>query len=122
MENSFLKQYMEIRTKLIAKATKFGLELDFKDSQYLFDLLLAYSLWPKSVLWKDVLTKVVELSGEDISDEKVFNKVKQWTNRYFERAIKDGLIIKKNTPEDKRVVMFEWTNKGLDLIKRLNEK
>lgn len=122
MDKDFLNQYIKLKAELINKASIFGLDVDFKDSQYLLDLLQAYSLWPKSVLWKEVLSKVLEFSNETIDNEKSLNKVKQWTNRYFERAIKDGLVIKKNTIEDKRVVMFEWSEKGLKLMKIFTEK
>lgn len=119
MDKKFLNNWALEQQRLIEIARKHELEVDFRDSKYLMDLCFVYLSWPKQAYWKDIFEWVLKLSREDISEKNSLNKVKQWTNRYFERAIKDGLVRKTSSLSDKRVVVFEWTDKGLLLLKEV---
>ncbi len=121
MDQQFLEKWSFEQARINKIALSFGLEIDFRDSKYQTDLCFAYQQWPRRAYWKEVFQKVLELCQQDINDKMVLNKVKQWTNRYFDHAIKDGLILKTSAPEDKRVVVFEWTDKGLKLMKLIFE-
>lgn len=116
MNKQFLNDFTIQQTRILKIAKAHKIDIDFRDVKYMFDLCVAYSLWPEKAYWKEVFDKVVEISQEDISDIKILNKVKQWTNRHFDRAIKQGLVRKNTTPDDKRVVVFEWTEKGHKLM------
>lgn len=119
MNKTFLENWAAEQQRIIKIANEHGLEVDFRDSKYLMDLCFVYLSWPKQAYWKEIFEWVLKLSGEDISKVNALNKVKQWTNRYFERAIKDGLVRKTSSSTDKRVVVFEWTDKGLLLLKEV---
>lgn len=116
MNKKFLNDFSNEQARILKIAKAHKIDIDFRDVKYMLDLCVAYSLWPEKAYWKEVFDKVVEISQEDISDAKVLNKVKQWTNRHFDQAIKQGLVQKNTSLKDKRVVVFEWTEKGHKLM------
>lgn len=116
MNKKFLNDFSNEQARILKIAKDHKIDIDFRDIKYVLDLCVAYSLWPKQAYWKEVFDKVVEISQEDISQDKVLNKVKQWTNRHFDQAIKQGLVQKNTSLDDKRVVVFEWTKKGHKLM------
>lgn len=119
MDKNFLVEYSKQSELVVKKAIKSGLNVDFRDSKFLLDLCLAYTHWPEKVAWKDAFEMITSKINLDLSNLQTLRAAKQWTNRYFNFAIKHNLIIKQKSTVDKRVVFFSWTNNGKKLLNSL---
>lgn len=119
MDKKFLAEYSKQSEFVVQVATQQGLQVDFRDSKFLLDLCLAYTFWPEKVLWKEAFEMIAKRAKLDFTQLQALRTAKQWTNRYFDFAIKHKLILKQKSAKDKRIVVFLWTDKGKELLKSL---